>query len=215
MVAAGIAAKKSIKSNVKKVFVGLAGPSTDEQEPLLSNDSRNSESVVVSVEHSPSMMHNVRRFIVSLYYYLCPCVNDARVIIPVNEYPSNMDAKFMEAFDDLCKSQEAEWFQKLVDAKHAKEKAILQLQSTKEERVEKEYNRLMGVKSELTATAPMNHRYQAFVNVREIIKLEKDKISRLYDRKAEALYFHHYHVIVEEQMELLVSFWKKMRLTPM
>lgn len=217
VVAAGIAAKKTIKGSVKKVFLGLTGPSsssTDEQEPLLSNDSHHPTEPVVTVKLRRSMTNNIWRFIVSLYYYLCPCISDARIIIPVNEYPSNMDAKLMEAFDGLCRSQEAEWFQKLVEARQSKEKAILQLQSTKEERIEREYNRLMGVNSELTGTGS-NHRYQAFVNVREIIKSEKDKICREYDRRAELLYSHHYNVIVEEQCQMLVSFWKKMRLTPM
>lgn len=215
--AAGIAAKKSIKGGFEKMFGASASSSTDEREPLLSTDNdacrcEPENDCCNTANDSSSWISNIVRFIVSLFYFICPCIDDARVIIPVNEYPTDLDAKLVEDFKEFYRSQNVEWFQKLRDTRHSKERAIQQLQNSKEERVEKEYNRLMAVNNELTTTA--SNRYQAFVNVRDKIRTEKERINQEFDNKTDLLYSHHYHVIVEEQIGLLISFWKKMRLTP-
>lgn len=209
--AAGIAAKKSFKGSVKKVFSGLAGPSTDEHEPLLSKEDHTDTEPVAN--SGTTMINRFWHFIMSLSYFICPCISDAQVIIPANEYPSDVDTKVVTAFDDLHKSQDIHWFRQLQDARHSKEGSIKQLQNTKEERVEKEYNRLIGAVKNESIPTTASYRHQAFVNVRNYIRLEKEKIDREYDRKVDLLYVQHYHRIVEEQIEMLISFWKRMRLT--
>ncbi len=218
VVAAGSAASKSIKGSVKKMFHGLGGQSSssssiDEREPLLSKecDPQHCGSIHNVTDTSTGTNH-IWRFIVSVYYFLCPCINDARVILPVNEYPDDLDAKLIEEFEDIYKSMEADWFQKLDQARQSKERAIQHLQDTKEERIEKEYNRLIGKNVDLTSTAAS--RYQAFNNVRNYIRLEKDRLNQEFEQKTDLLYYQHYHVIVAEELDMLVSFWKKMRFTP-
>lgn len=216
VVAAGIAAKNTIKGGVKKVFTGRAGPSsTDECEPLMQNEDKthDSEQALESGTANNSSSNGFWHFMASLYYSLCPCVNDARVIIPTNEYPPDLDAKLMQTFEDLYATLEADWFQKQVDLRHLKENAVKKLQNSKEERVEKEYKRLMGGNSDDLSTG--SNRHQAFVNVRNAIRMEKEKIDQEYTQKTSLLYRQHYGVVVEAQIEMLVSFWKKMRLTPL
>lgn len=197
------------------MFHGLVRQSTssssvEERKPLLAKEGVSSAKIDSGTTNESS---SFRRFIVSLYYFICPCINDARVIIPVAEYPFDLDAKLAQALNELYKSLEADWFRKLNEAKESKEQAISALHDSKEERVEKEYNRLIGVNVGLTSTASAN-RYQAFVNVRNYIRLEKEKVNEKFDRKVDLLYLEQYYVIVEEQFETLISFWKKMRLRP-
>lgn len=206
------------------MFFGGEGSSTStiderEREPLLGkdHDTHNSEPERINDNHTvndnSSTANNIWRFIISLFYFVCPCIDDARVILPVSEYPSDMDAKFAEAFQAFYESQNVDWFQKLAEAKHSKEVAIKQLQNSKEERVEKEYNRLMGVNKD--GAAGGSNRFQAFVNVRDSIRVQKDKINQEYEQKMDLLFFQHYFVIIEEQMEMLISLWKKLRLAPL
>lgn len=220
VLAAGYSAKNSIKDRFKKMVVGLAGPSssTDERRPLLSQEANNTDHHTeppkrrVTVNARSSCMNNTWRFIVSLFYFVCPCIDDERVILPVNEYPTDLNERFVEEIEELFQSLNAEWFQKLDDAKQSKEMAIRQLQHSKEERVEQEYNRLMAGNKDLTSTAV--NRLQAFINVRDNIRLEKEKLNEEFDNETDWLCYRHYHVIVEEEIEMLISFWKKMRLTP-
>ncbi|XP_037034721.1 uncharacterized protein LOC119073396 [Bradysia coprophila] len=218
VVVAGSAATKSIKGSVKKVFNAGASSSSssgDERTPLLPKDHDGQHfepAITCNGSNRHSSGNNIWRFLVSLFYSLCPCINEGKVILPVNEYPVDFDAKLAAAFDHLYKSLDEDWFQKLIKARRAKQNEITQLQNTKEERVEKEYSRLVGVNSDLSSTAA--NRFEAFANVREFIRVEKEKINREFDRKTDQLYEEHYDVVVEEQFKMLVSFWKKMRLSP-
>ncbi|KAG4075294.1 hypothetical protein HA402_003085 [Bradysia odoriphaga] len=219
VVVAGSTATKSFKGSVKKVFNAGASSSSlsgDERAPLLpkNHDAQHSEPAITydRSDNRQSSGNNIWRYLVSLFYSLCPCINEERVIIPVNEYPIDFDAKLAAAFDNLYKSLEEDWFQKLIKARRAKQNEITQLQNTKEERVEKEYSRLVGVNSDLSSTAA--NRFEAFANVREFIRVEKEKINQEFDKKTDQLYMEHYDVVVEEQFKMLVSFWKKMRLLP-
>lgn len=198
------------------MFPGRAGPSSaDECESLLQNEAKthDSEQLLETATASNSSSNSIWHFMVSLYYSLCPCVNDARVIIPTNEYPPDLDAKLMQTFEDLYATLEADWFQKQVELRHLKENAIKKLQNSKEERVKKEYKRLMGGNCDDLSTG--SNRHQAFVNVRNVIRMEKEKIDQEYDQKTSLLYSQHYRVVVEAQIEMMISFWKKMRLTPL
>lgn len=216
VVLAGSVATKSLKGNVMKMFSGLTAPtlssssSSDEREPLLrrKNASRTS---IDNNGASTGCTSSLMRFFVSLFF-LCPCINDSRVIIPVDEYPLDLDAKLARSFESLCATVEADWFRKLDDARHTKEQSIKRLHNSKEERVEKEYARLIGTNANLTLTSTSSRRFQAFANVREFIRRDKDRINAEFERSVEQLYLQHYNDIVDKECEMLISFWKRVRL---
>ncbi|KAJ6644247.1 hypothetical protein Bhyg_09214 [Pseudolycoriella hygida] len=213
--AAGIAAKKSLKKNVKKVVDSIvASSSTGERRPLLQRDEESHKEQVRAVgseEIDSEDRNRLGHFVVSFFYFICPCVKDATVIIPVNEYPPDLDEKFAKALKALHRSFEAEWYRKRTEERHLKGQMLKQLKDTKTERVKKEYQRLMATNSE---AAPTNtNQYKAFSNVTKNIRMEKETIEREFEFRMNSFDDHLNCVIVDKQMETLLSLWKKMRLT--
>lgn len=216
-IVAGSAATKSVKGSVKKLFNAGASTSSstssiDERTPLLEHDPPNSGPVTNSTANRRSSSNRIWRFFVSLFYSFCPCVGEGSIIVPVSEYPVDLDAKLAKAFVHLYKSLDEDWYQKLIEVRRSKHMTIKQLQHTKEERVENEYRRLVGINSDLSSTAA--NRFLAFANVREFIRVETENITHEFERKTDQLCMEHYDVVVEEQFEMLISFWRKIRLSP-
>jgi len=143
VIAAGRAAKKS----VKKVVSSMAGQSSsaDENEPLLPNksDIHDTEqergiNLVTNSENSSRSTNRFCSFITSLFFFLCPCIDDTRDILPVNRYPPNLDTKIVEAFDQLYESLGLKWLLKLEEAHNFKEESLKKLKIEKEELIRQE-----------------------------------------------------------------------------
>lgn len=217
----GIAAKKSVQNGLKKVLSCRAGTSSsDESRPLLTKEkdvySSQQERVIghnTGNDDSSRTSNGFWSFLISLFFFLCPCINDTRVKLPVERYPPDFDMRIVEAFEQLYKSLLIKWFEQLEEAQHLKQESLQRLQNEKDILVKKEVVRLMSDKKDVSSTMSKYNYALARMNVRANITMAKKRINDEYIRKLDELHIEQYDVIVEEQIKMLMSFWKKVRLT--
>lgn len=211
--AVGIAAKKSFQDIVKKVISTRAGTSSDENEPLLSNGYDEGRARGHGTGNDYSSKNTFWRFLVSLFYYICPCVNGTTVILPVNRYPHDLDMKLRKAFEKLYASLGFEWLHKLHEVERLKKEALQKLQNEKEGLVQKEVIRLTKDKKDISLTTSKANYAVAILHVRADMKARRERINVEYKRKLDELFVPHYDTIIEEQINMLILFWKTIRLT--
>lgn len=205
---------ENIFSGNKKTAAGQS--SADENSTLFqgeTDDNRNRRS---------SKRNIFWRFFISLFYFCCPCVNNMRVILPVEQYPPDLDMKMMEGFQELHNELGAKWILKFDEAQHNKAEALAEIAKEKEKLVKKEYRRLSREKKDLSGTTsdPMlsrnisnsqekNHLANARLNVHSIMTAKKKAINENYPDVLQELYNRHYDIIISEQIKTLISIWKQ------
>lgn len=134
-------------------------------------------------------------------------------MLPVTSYPPDLDTRILEVFEQLYKLLSLQWLQKLDEVHQLKEEELLKIQNQKEDLVKKDIIRLMSDKKESSSATSKAYNVLARLNMRTKIKLEKKRIDDEYNRKFDELFNQHYDVVIEEQIKMLILFWKKIRLS--